>query len=381
MVATSNPSAARTYPMSEHKTPLKIGLVGVNAERGWSCTAHLPALAALGDFKLVAVATTGEESARRAAEAVGADHAFVGAAPLAACADVDLVVVSVKAPAHFPAVQAALLAGKPVYCEWPVGTCSQEIQRLAELAREQGVRGFTGLQGRASPTIRQLRKMVDHGYVGQVLSASLYNVAPFWGKVIFSTYAADLRNGANLLTIPGGHCLDALTHILGDFASVSAEVATLIPEGNALDTGKTLRKNSPDHIAVSGRLKSGALVSASFLGAYPARPCFELRITGTEGVLNIVGNGLPGSSLLRVSGAQGKGEELQPIAIAAGAEAYFGIDPESPAFTMAHAYQQAARALRGEESSLGDFDHGVKIHRLLDAILTAAKSGTRQTLA
>ena len=35
--------------------------------------------------------------------------------------DVDLVAVSVRVPWHYDLVMAGLRAGKPVFCEWPLG--------------------------------------------------------------------------------------------------------------------------------------------------------------------------------------------------------------------------------------------------------------------
>jgi len=39
--------------------PLRVGIIGLGAERGWATTAHIPALHALsGDFELAGVANT-----------------------------------------------------------------------------------------------------------------------------------------------------------------------------------------------------------------------------------------------------------------------------------------------------------------------------------
>lgn len=62
--------------------------------------------------------------------------------------DVDAVVVAVKAPDHFALVKQALLVGKPVYCEMPVGHTIDEARELEALARERKVPTAVGLQGR-----------------------------------------------------------------------------------------------------------------------------------------------------------------------------------------------------------------------------------------
>jgi predicted dehydrogenase len=48
--------------------PVGVGIVGANPERGWAARAHVPAIHASGEFRLVAVATTRAESAALARE-------------------------------------------------------------------------------------------------------------------------------------------------------------------------------------------------------------------------------------------------------------------------------------------------------------------------
>jgi predicted dehydrogenase len=99
---------------------LGVGIIGANPERGWASRAHVPAIQASPAFRLAAVATTRAHSARQARELFGADHAFTDAASIAQDPDVDVVVATVKVPAHVELVRTALEAGKHVYCEWPL---------------------------------------------------------------------------------------------------------------------------------------------------------------------------------------------------------------------------------------------------------------------
>ena len=98
---------------------LRVGIVGLGAERGWATAAHIPALHALSeDFEIVGVANTSLASARAAAAAFGLPRAFESTAELVASPDVDVVVVTVKVPYHRELVSEALNSGKSVYCEW-----------------------------------------------------------------------------------------------------------------------------------------------------------------------------------------------------------------------------------------------------------------------
>lgn len=75
---------------------IRVGVVGAHAERGWGRNIHLPALRALNDFQVTAVAGTTSASARAAAEVWGAEKSYDDARALMADPDVDLVTVAVQ---------------------------------------------------------------------------------------------------------------------------------------------------------------------------------------------------------------------------------------------------------------------------------------------
>src|SRR3712207_705152 len=93
----------------------------MQVDRSWSAIAHVPALRAVPGYEISAVSTTRQESAGEAAARYGIPHAFVGHDALVKSSDVDLVVVTVKVPAHFELVTAAIAAGKDGFLEGAVG--------------------------------------------------------------------------------------------------------------------------------------------------------------------------------------------------------------------------------------------------------------------
>jgi predicted dehydrogenase len=161
--------------------PLRVGIIGLGAERGWATAAHLPALHALsGDFELAGVANTSLASAQAAAAAFGLPRAFESTAELVASPDIDPLVVTVKVPYHRELVSEALNAGKNVYCEWPLGNGLTEATELARLANDRKLPGVVGTQAIASPEVEYVRKIVADGYVGEVLSATYIGAGLIW---------------------------------------------------------------------------------------------------------------------------------------------------------------------------------------------------------
>src|SRR4051794_26760638 len=272
---------------------IRVGIVGATVTQGgsgWGANAHVPALHALPDYELKAVCTAHEETAKASAEAFGAELAFHDIEEMIAHPDVDLIVVVVRVPGHHALVMSALEAGKAVFCEWPLGATVAEAEDMATLARERSVATIVGLQARSDPSIMYARELVHQGYIGEIVSASMRSVSqaiPNRGEG--RIWQGDKRNGANTLTIAGGHAIDALCFVLGEFTEVSARLATRIAEWHNTDTGETMKVDSPDWISVSGPLKSGAEVSflTTTVPFNPSGNRFE--IYGREGTIVISG--------------------------------------------------------------------------------------------
>ena len=244
---------------------ISVGIVGLSPNRGFASIAHIPALHALSDFEIAAVCTTRQESADAAARHFGIPLAFSNPEDLARHPGVDLVTVTVKVPDHYRPVMAAIDAGKHVYCEWPLGRNTAEAQQMLDAAERKGVRHAVGLQGQWSPTINYVKDLVADGYGGKVLTATLIGCAPNWAATLDRAYQADFANGANLMTITGGHQIDALCYCLGEFREVSAFAMSQRDRIVTDDQGE-VALTSPDQLAVSGILQDGAVVSFQIRG-------------------------------------------------------------------------------------------------------------------
>jgi predicted dehydrogenase len=268
-----------------------VGIIGANPDRGWAARAHVPAIRASPALALTAVATTRSESAEQARRRFGATHAFTDPAQLAAHPDVDLVVVTVKVPAHVELVRAALDAGKHVYCEWPLTRTAAEAADLAEAARLAGVHGVVGLQARYAPAVERARDLITEGGIGTVLSATVYSArgkgntrdVPAW-----TAYTYDRSAGAGLVEVLGGHALDLVQHLLGPIGDITARAAVRSPEHRVAETGEPIAVTSPDHFLATAELASGALVSMHLHDAEAALPRTRLEIAGTAGDLALV---------------------------------------------------------------------------------------------
>jgi predicted dehydrogenase len=268
-----------------------VGIVGANPDRGWAVRAHLPAIQASPHFTLTAVATTRTESAHAARDRFAAEHAFTDAASLARHPDVDLVVVTVKVPAHVALITAAVDAGKDVYCEWPLTRTSAEAGDLAAATETAGVHAVVGLQARFAPAAGRARAMIAEGSIGTVLSATLYSSrskgstpdVPAW-----TAYTYEAASGAGLVEVLGGHALDLVQHLLGPIHDITARTALRSPQHWVTETGEPISVTAPDQLLAFAELGTGTVVSIHVHDGETAQPRTRLEITGTAGSLALV---------------------------------------------------------------------------------------------
>jgi predicted dehydrogenase len=356
---------------------IRVGIVGATVTQGgsgWGANAHVPALKALPGYQLAAVCTAHEDTAKASAAAFGIERAFHRFSDMAASPEVDLLVVCVRVPGHRELVMAGLQAGKAVCCEWPLGRTLAEAEEMAGLARQRSLATIVGLQARSDPAILYARDLVQGGYIGEVLTASLSTAAQAVlqrgpGRI----WQGDRANGANTLTIAGGHAIDALCAVLGEFAEVSARVSTRIPEWRTLE-GQPVAVDAPDSINVVGRMVSGAEVAVS-VAAVPSNPAGNrLEIYGREGALVVRADGSLNIGPSQVHAGRGK-EPMVAMPIPSKYRIVPETTPAGQPYNVAQAYARAADALRGAGAFDVDFALAVQRHKLIDAIERSSSTG------
>jgi len=357
---------------------IKVGIIGVQPDRSWGAIAHIPALRALDDYEITALSTTRQESADAAAARYGVPLAFDNHQALVTLPEVDLVAVTVKVPHHLELVVAALEAGKHVYCEWPLGNGLDEANQMAQLAHSRQLHGAIGLQARAAPTIRYMADLIAQGFVGDVLSTSLIGTGMNWGAYVDqpNAYTADKRAGVTMLTIPVGHTMDAVCHLLGEVETIDALMANRRTSTILGETGESLPLTSEDQVAFAATLEGGVVASGHWRGGLSKGTGFLWEICGTLGDLRLTAmGGHPQIFDLTLEGAGQDDAEMKTLAVP---DTYFATTIRNgPALNVAEAYARLAHDLKNGTRTCATFDDAVVRHRMIEAIEVAARTGQR----
>lgn len=362
--------------------PLRVGLIGAGGR--WGPRAHVPALQGLPETELYAMCTAHAETAQAAAQKFGVECAYGSDIALNADKRVEAIVVAVRVPAHYQLTKHALEAGKHVFCEWPLGANTNEAEELTALAHKKNVRTIVGLQRRMSPAYRFMRELIQQGYVGQVLSVNMQLMnSGVLTRPSDRTWQRDITLGANSLTITFAHVFDAMCMVVGELVELSAIVSTQVPQWFETDTKKYVDVTSPDNIIVQGRLANGAVVNAA-CGVQPYLGSgHRLEIYGKEGTLMMLGGGEGGEERSRkLMGGHEDDKTLQELAV----PDRFKWVPQfvregGAAYDVGQMWVKFAEAIRtgaNPDPDFPDFDHALRRHRTLDAIVRASETGQRQ---
>jgi predicted dehydrogenase len=210
--------------------PIRVGLLGFSAKGTWAVVSHLPYF--LSDegkkkYTITALAGSSLESAEEAIKVYKlppTTAAHGSPESLAADANVDLVVISVKTPNHYAMAKPMLEAGKSVFVEWSFGNRLGESEELAALARAKGVRTMIGTQGRQALAVQRAKQLIQDGAIGRIFYTQFEATASLWGPTIDGTVTYHLpdENGATMLQVYGGHMMESFSYVLGTLVSGAA---------------------------------------------------------------------------------------------------------------------------------------------------------------
>ncbi|KAH5505280.1 hypothetical protein HBI31_061260 [Parastagonospora nodorum] len=358
-----------------------IGLVGLSAKGSWASRSHLGYLQNTDLYKITAL----QNSSKASAEAAAKEYKLEGVAaydnPSAIAKDpnVDIVAVSVNVPEHYKLIVPALEAGKDVFSEWPLARNLSEAEELVKLAKAKGVKTVVGLQARQNPAIIKAKEIIESGKLGRVLGTTMYGHGTIFGPVMPENflYGLPVEAGANLVTIPFGHAVDALCYALGEIKDISATLANLRPEHDLIDNdgqpnGK-VTKTAHDYVSFNGRLANGGgVIDVTYVGGHSRTGReFYWEINGTEGSL-VFENPNPMGGHIQM---------FQPSLKLATNQGIEEVQVEKAAdfsFNVGKAWDALAGKGLDQGYSVTTWDDALLRHKMIDAIYRSGESGKRE---
>jgi predicted dehydrogenase len=212
--------------------------------------------------KLVAIAGRNEEAVQEAARRYGYQRHYTDWKQMLRDDDIQLFDNGGPNDAHAAPSIAAAKAGKHVLCEKPLGRTASESKKMRDAIMEAGVKNLVAFNYRFVPAIRQIRKLVDSGALGQIYHfRGVYLqewIMPHYGTPLIWRLQKD-QAGSGALGDLGAHIIDLARYLVGEVGSVQAMTKTFIKERPKTDGSGTGTVDVDDAFAAVVEFENGAL--------------------------------------------------------------------------------------------------------------------------
>lgn len=205
-----------------------VGFLGY----GWITRAHAHALHTLNhvapldrEIRLVSIAGRRAEPLEASARELGFARSTTSVEGLLDDPEVDVVANLTAVGGHAEPTIAALLRGKPVLCEKPLGANAGEAAAMLEAAEAAGVTAATGFNYRYVPAVALAKELLDEGRLGEL-------------RHYRALYLQDYQTAGGQPRSSGGagavldysHLVDMLRFLVGEPSLVTAKTSKLVSE-------------------------------------------------------------------------------------------------------------------------------------------------------
>lgn len=263
---------------------MKVGMVGVGCISGIYLKNFKETFK---NVELVAVCDLIRERAEKAQKEYGVPKLYDTMEELFADPEIDIVLNLTRPYQHYEVSKAALLAGKHVYSEKPLGADWEEGTELVKLAQEKGLWIGGAPDTFMGAGIQTCRKLIDEGKIGDIIG----------GRCVMATHGVESwhpdpdfyyqRGGGPVLDM-GPYYITALINLLGGVSKVYATARTTFDERLITakpHVGEIIKVNVPTHYETLITFDSG--VTVSFLTTFDLYKTNQSNIIlyGTKGNL------------------------------------------------------------------------------------------------
>ncbi|RMI06996.1 MAG: gfo/Idh/MocA family oxidoreductase [Calditrichaeota bacterium] len=274
---------------------VRFGIIGFGAHAE---KRYLPAFARVEEAALIAIQKRDREAVRQKQEEHGIPLGFTDPGELAACNEVDAVIVASPPGLHREHTLMAAAAGKHVLVEKPMAACAAECEEMIAACDRREVLLMVGFSMRFLESTRRMRELLQAGRIGRLRYVHMGFTVD--GALSPRSWLWDPRlSGGGPVADLGAHLLDLIRFV----GRESVEEVTGFVEPQF--TGEQVERQA----AVSLKLHSGALAQL-FVSFELPRNKF-MHFVGTEGQLYTSDFSEPGTQVSLTLCREGRKEEWE----------------------------------------------------------------------
>ena len=198
-------------------------------------------------------------------------------AEVLADADVQMVVLATPNSLHPSQIIAAAEAGKAVLCEKPLALTRADAERAVQACERAGVPLGVGQDKRFWPSMRELKRVVDSGALGELLHVEgHFSNENASNKLHYGWRESPAESPGGSITATGIHVLDAFINLIGPVRHAHAQHILKRPPPESLDT-----------LAIT--LEFENRVSGVLCGVRATPMYWRVHVFGTQGSAEAIG--------------------------------------------------------------------------------------------
>jgi predicted dehydrogenase len=342
------------------KDAIRIGIVGAGNN---TRQLHIPGFQAIEGVEVVSVANRTRESGQRVADQFGIPKVYDSWSALISAPDTDAICIGTWPYMHRTLVLAALEHGKHVLTEARMAMDAEEARSMLEaslwnpdLVCQVVPAPFT------FKVDRTIMKLMDEGYLGEILSADLSAQKGFLDREAPFTWRHDRDlNGLNTLMM--GPWYECVMRWLGHATSVTS-VARVNVRARRDESGNRRVVSVPDHVEILCEMTSGAVMHMRFSDVIGLAPSDQIWLYGERATLQLdIDTALEDSDNARLYGGRVGDEKLAEIEIPAEMQGRWRVEEE---------FINAVRGIG--PVTYTTFEDGVRYMEFTEAVTRSAQS-------
>lgn len=260
-----------------------IGLIG----GGYMGKAHAVAMASVGAVfnttlrpRLEMIAASSDASAERYRAAFGFARATGDWHRLVADPEVDAIVIASPQETHRAIAEAAFLAGKPVFCEKPLGASLADAEAMVAAAEASGLPNMIGFNYVRTPATQFVRQLLSDGVIGEVTWFRGEHTEDFLADPALPANWRTTGRANGCMGDLSPHMVNCALALIGPIAEVSARIETV----HAMRDGKAV--DNDDHGQMMVKFAQGAMGHLYFSRVATGRKMgYAYEIHGTKGAI------------------------------------------------------------------------------------------------
>ncbi|MDQ7025453.1 MAG: Gfo/Idh/MocA family oxidoreductase [Anaerolineae bacterium] len=361
---------------------VSIGVVGTS---WWADAMHLPAIASHPNAKITAICGRNLENAKKMATTWHIPHVYTDYNEMIDSGNINAIVISTPNDTHYPITMKALEHGLHVLCEKPIALNYGDAKKMADTAREKGVKHLVPFTYRFMPTARYLKELIDSGYIGTPYHL---NMRYYTGYARDGDYMWRFnleKSGAGVIGDLGSHFLYLAEWFYGSIKHLSCQLGHVVERPATTPDGR-LYEVGDDTAIVTLEFENGA-----YGVIHVTAVCYEdthfgqthhMEFHGSEGTLYSYTDW---NTVQQVKGArvgEGVPQDLPiPDHIWGNARRDTVHNTYKDLFRKENfMIRQFISAIVNDEETSPTLDDGARIQRLLDAAVRSHQTGRRVTI-